>query len=319
MSSETPDNPEVSAADVPDAEVEGAETEASISPPAPEWIDLPRGEALNDDEAAEVMKVSPAKIILVVGEQGSGKTSLLCGIYDRYLKGSFAGQFFCGSRTLRAFEQRSFLQRADAGRESPATERTRLPAGQLALLHLELQSKATNERTALLMTDLAGEAFELIRNNPQECERYPVLPRVDCVVALLDAERLGGDDRFGHLNSTRTTLRSLLQSGKLRTGVPITLGLSKWDLVHGTAAQDQAREDAAAVLGPAAGRHTEVARIAAAPAKTDGITAGYGLSGLVSGWINADTPAEEIDLASEENVPEPDSGFDLFQGEGDAS
>lgn len=318
MSSETPDNSEAITSEVEDVDADEVPAEAE-GPPAPDWIDLPRGEALNEEEAAEVMKVSPSKIVLVVGEQGSGKTSLLCGIYDRYLNGDFAGQMFCGSRTLRAFEQRSFLQRAEAARAVPATERTRLPAGQLALLHLELQAKATSERTALLMTDLAGEAFELIRNNPQECERYPVLSRVDYVVVLLDAERLGSSDRFGHLNSTRTTLRSILQSGSLRSGVPITLGLSKWDLINGKSAQDQARDDASAVLAPAADHRTDVARIAAAPEATGGVQPGYGLSGLVSNWIGADTPAEEIELVHDNEFPESDSGFDLFRAGGDAS
>lgn len=323
MSSESQEQPEAPVADPEVSGSEGPSQGESGDSPEPQWIDLPSGEALNDEEAGEAMKVSPAKIILVAGENDTGKTSLLCGVFERYLSGDFAGQLFCGSRTLRAFDRRSFLQRAEAGLKLPDMERTRLPAGQLALLHLELQSKGSGERAALLMTDLAGEAFKLIRNNPEECKRYPVLSRVDCVLLLLDAERLGTEQRHGHVSSTRTMLRSLLQSEMLRDGVPITLGLSKWDVVGTKAHRESAQADALTVLGPTTidstkAHPTDISRIAAAPRRAGDVHAGHGLSDLVSSWVGAESPAEEMEITGAEGS-EASSGFDLFQGEGDVT
>jgi Double-GTPase 2 len=288
--------------------------EVAPAPESPEWIELPDGEELNEEQAGETMKVTPSKVILVAGEDDTGKTSLLCGVYERFLSGEFAGHLFCGSRTLRAFERRSFLQRAESERPEPDMQRTRLPAGQLALLHLELKSKSSPERTALLATDLAGEAFRLIRNDPKECERYPVLGRVDCVTVLLDAERLISDERHGHVNSSRTTLRSMLQSEKLRAGVPIILALSKWDAVT-AAAEPQAREDALAVLAPARGNPTEIVKIAAAPIASGAVKAGYGLQGLLRTWLGAEPPAGEVPQGNAVDL-EPSSAFDLYRGEG---
>src|SRR4051794_8869948 len=87
------------AAGTPD-EVAVSEPEAPVEP---EWVELPSGEALSEQEAEETMKVSPTKVVLVAGENDAGKTSLLCGVYEQYLKGDFAGYRFAGSRTLRAF------------------------------------------------------------------------------------------------------------------------------------------------------------------------------------------------------------------------
>lgn len=299
---------------------EAVPVEDEVTPAEPDWVELPSGEALNDEGAAETMKVSPTKTVLVAGENDTGKTSLLCGVYERYMNDDFAGHLFCGSRTLRAFERRSFYQRAESGRSEPDTERTRLPAGQLELLHLELQSKTSAERVALLATDLAGEAFNLIRDNPEECEKYPILSRVDCVTVLLDAARLGTEDRHAHRNSTRMTLRSLLQSGKLRPGVPVVVALSKWDLVDGSMAKEQAGEDALAVLGPAKDRPHDVVRIAAAPTRPGSVAAGYGLKGLVSTWIGSASPAEEVEFDAETaEAPAPTSGFDLFTAEDESA
>ncbi len=313
MTSDTPE---------PAAEAEEASA-AEASPPEseePQWIELPSGEALSYEEAGETMKVAPTQVVLVAGEDDSGKTSLLCGIYEQFSNGGFAGHLFCGSRTLRAFERRSFLQRSESGLKTPDTERTRLAVGQLALLHLELQAKDSGERVGLLATDLAGEAFRFIRNDPKECERYPVLGRIDCVALLLDCERLTDrNERYGHVNSTRTILRSLLQSGALRARVPIILALSKWDLVEGTAARRQAEKDAQEVLAAAGESPTEVMKIAAAPVKTgSSVQAGYGLASLLGKWLDADPPEVEI-LDGAEGSASATSAFDLFQEDGSKS
>jgi hypothetical protein len=314
MSSETPE-PAAEAEAAPET-VEGEEVSSPESED-PQWIELPPGEALSYEEAGETMKVAPTKVILVAGEDDSGKTSLLCGVYEQFSNGDFAGHLFCGSRTLRAFERRSFLQRAESGLKTPDTERTRLAVGQLALLHLELQAKGSGERVGLLATDLAGEAFRFIRNDPRECERYPVLGRIDCVTLLLDCERLiDRNERHGHVNSTRTILRSLLQSGTLRTGVPVILALSKWDLIEGAAARKQADKDAREVLAAAGESPTEVLKIAAAPVKAgSSVQAGYGLASLLDKWLDANPPAAAIPgVESAEAPARATSAFDLFQG-----
>jgi hypothetical protein len=285
MSSETPE---------PASEVEAAPDAEEAAPPPeseePQWIELPSGEALTHEEAGETMKVSPTQVVLVAGEDDSGKTSLLCGVYEQFSSGVFAGYLFCGSRTLRAFERRSFLQRAESGLKTPDTERTRLAVGQLALLHLELQAKGSGERVGLLATDLAGEAFRFIRNDPKECERYPVLGRIDCV--------------------------TLLQSGTLRTGVPVILALSKWDVIEGVAARKQAEKDAREVLAAARESPVEVLKIAAAPVKAgSSVRAGYGLASLLDKWLDADPPAAEIPGVEGAATPTATSAFDLFQGE----
>jgi Double-GTPase 2 len=289
MSSETPQPPTEAEPGVAPEAVDDGETTLTESE-VPNWVELPDGAALDEAQADEILKITPGRIVLLAGEDATGKTTLSCGIYEQYLKGEFAGQFFAGSRTLRAFEQRIFFQRAESQRPVPTMERTRLVPGQTELLHLDLQSKSSGERVALMLSDLAGEAFNLIRNDPAECERYPVLRRVDCVTMLLDGERLmDSEERHGHVNSTRTTLRSILQSAVVRPGVPVIVVISKWDLLTGEEEKENAREDAEKVLatveGMAREHPTEIVRVAAAPPTEGSVKAGHGLVKLITTWL----------------------------------
>ena len=275
-------------------------------------IALPSGEAFSYTEASAAMKITPGKVILVAGENDAGKTSLLCALYERFLRGEFASQRFAGSQTLRAFEQRCFLQRVESGQDKPDMERTRLPTGELALLHLELEAKSSGERLAVLATDLAGEAFRLIRDNPEECKRYPVLARVDCVTVLLDADRLRTPaERHGHINTTRTMLRSLLQSQSVPRRVPIILAISKSDLLSGKAECDKAIVDAKDVLAVVGENPTELLRIAAAP-EQDTPPGDYGLSELLRRWLAAVPPASQLPVGVEVGAPQSTAPFDTF-------
>lgn len=294
---------------------EGGEVEGGETPPEKPMVDLPSGEAFDYAEASAALKVSPGKVVLVAGENDAGKTSLLCALYECFLRGEFAGQQFAGSQTLRAFDQRCFLQRVESGRDRPDMERTPLPAGELALLHLELEGKSSGERVAVLATDLAGEAFRLIRDNPEECDRYPILSHLDCITVLLDAERLRKpEQRHGHIGTTRTMLRSLLQSQTVPEGVPILLAISKWDVLPGKVEEELAIADAGEILAVAGENPTELMKIAAAPAQGTALPANYGLETLLRKWLTALPPPDHFAVGIESDAATPKSPFDTFGG-----
>ena len=88
------------------------------------------GESLVPAEVDRFLLRKPAKFVTIVGEFDSGKTTLICALYDRFLKGGFAGYLFSGSHTLLGFEKRSHHSRVDSGRIAPSEHQADVP-GQL--------------------------------------------------------------------------------------------------------------------------------------------------------------------------------------------
>jgi hypothetical protein len=89
-----------------------------------DWVRLPRCDLLSIEEADELLRWRPAMLVAVVGERKSGKTTLITEIYERFLRGPFAGQSFSYSQTLLGFEKKSYRSRADSRADKPDTTRT---------------------------------------------------------------------------------------------------------------------------------------------------------------------------------------------------
>jgi hypothetical protein len=99
---------------------------------------LPPGEALTPEEVDQLLRWRGATFVTVVGDSHSGKTTLICALYDRFLRGPFAGLTFVASRTLVALERRSHYARVDSGRATPETMRTTISDG-LRYFHLAVR------------------------------------------------------------------------------------------------------------------------------------------------------------------------------------
>jgi hypothetical protein len=101
------------------------ESEVSSLPVSEEvYIDLPLGEELDLNGAAEIMGASLSRVIVVAGDVNSGETTLIAALYDKFNEAPFANYLFAGSKTLVAMERRSHLARLTSGALRPNTERT---------------------------------------------------------------------------------------------------------------------------------------------------------------------------------------------------
>ncbi len=213
-----------------DATAEGAT-------PDVERVSLPTGDAMTPDEVDQFLRWRDATFVTVIGDSHSGKTTLICALYDRFLKGTFAGLGFAGSRTLVALERRSHHARVESGRATPETAHTSLQEG-LRYFHFAVAPNGQpGKRTDLLLSDRSGEVYRRARNNSTVVGTLPEIPQADRIALLLDGRRVADPiERNGAIQSARQTLRVFLDNDALGPTSIVQIVTTKFDLI--AASQD---------------------------------------------------------------------------------
>ena len=196
-------------------------------------IGLPLGEALELAEVDEFLRRCSIRLITIVGDRESGKTTLVCSIYDRFLRGPFAGYRFAGSRTLIGLERRSHYSRIDSGFTRPDTPRTSLLEG-LRFFHFAFVSEnAQSSRIELMLSDRAGEMYRRARDNSKVVSELLEVAKADRLVLLLDGARLIiPAERSGAFQSVRQTLRAFLDGGIIGMNGLAQIVTTKVDLLE---------------------------------------------------------------------------------------
>jgi len=196
-----------------------------------DWVNLPRADLLSIEEADELLRWRPANLIAIIGERKGGKTTLITEIYERFLRGPFAGQLFSYSQTLLGFEKKSYPSRADSGAASPDTGRTSLLDG-LRFFHLGLVTATGAGRRDILLTERAGEAYREARDRPSEGLKLVELVKAQTVAFILDGERVANDkNRAEAFASIRSMIRAFSDAGALPSRVEVQLVTTKFDLL----------------------------------------------------------------------------------------
>jgi hypothetical protein len=211
-----------------DGELSEESTPAVVS----EFVTLPAGEALTPEEVDQLLRWRGVTFVTVIGDSHSGKTTLICALYDRFLRGPFAGLTFVGSRTLMALERRSHYARVDSGRVIPDTARTTISDG-LRYFHLAVAGPQRQiGRVDLLLSDRAGEVYRHARDDSSVVSTLEEIPRSDRLILLLDGERIVDPfQRNGALQSIRQTLRVLLDNHALNKNSMVQVVTTKVDLI----------------------------------------------------------------------------------------
>ena len=135
----------------------GKLTEISQSA-AGKFLGLPSADVLSIEEANQITRSAMTRVIVPIGFESVGKTTLLAEVYEKFNVGEFAGMRFTSSMTLHGFEQRAHLARAASGLGDSTTERTRFAEPEF--LHLELTPiEDPSSSRDILFADCAGEVF----------------------------------------------------------------------------------------------------------------------------------------------------------------
>jgi len=184
-------------------------------------------EQLNSEEVNRLLERDHSRLVVWLGERGSGKTTLCVQLYERQQRG-VEGTRFAGSWTLLALEQLAYLRRTSTS--IPAT-RSGVDGDGRDVLHLALCAGETPFH--LLLTDLSGEVYRRLADNQMSATEIPWLARADKVVLLVDGARLLD---VGARSSTLTAARQLLERLRAcelpKPGARLALLVTKWDLAR---------------------------------------------------------------------------------------
>lgn len=257
------------------------------------------GGVLRLDESSELANAFPARVVLMMGEQDAGKTTLLAEVHHAYLKAPFAGFIFAGSRTLIGFEQRCFLSRLESGQPEEDTERTK--SSDIRLLHMALAPEATPDiHTHLLFTDVSGERFRDIRSSVEEAkELAPLVRRANDIVLLIDGDRLTvAKTQMATQSNAAVLLRCLLEAGGLGDESSLHVVVSKWDFVVARGAQDTAEKLEQTIRKATRSLVPHFHRVAARVTNQVDVAPGFGLDGLVKAWMRPHVPAASRSIAA---------------------
>jgi hypothetical protein len=268
-----------------DGPADGQATEAE--PPIP----LPKGDLLNPDEVQRFLLARPATFVSIIGDSYSGKTTVMCALYDRLLRGIYADVGFAASRTLVALEKRMHPARVESGRTVPDTVRTSIADG-LKYFHLAVaRSDDPLARTDLFLSDRAGETYRKARSDTALVADLTEIPQADRIVLFIDGGKVADPaERAGTVQGSRQLLRALLDQGAIGPASIVQVVTSKIDVIERAADKDEIRNALksfqnrlSADFGPRLGKLTFWEIAARDPNGT--FAPGHGLDALLRDWL----------------------------------
>jgi len=205
----------------------------------PKRVSIAASEGFTFEDVGKFLAAQPGIVIALVGDRDTGKSTLLCAIYDRFLHGPFARRQSAGVQTITALERRAHLERVESGRDTPDTQHTSHAEG-LQYFHFAACNDADFAgRESLLISDRAGETYKNARGNISLVDTLVELPYADYLVLLLDGARVANPtNRAGAMFAVRQTLQMLTDHSSIGRNDTVQIVLSKIDLVN--AASDEA-------------------------------------------------------------------------------
>lgn len=280
--------------DVAEADPTTAHPEvASDEELSPEIADLPivtSDAELSFQEALDLSGRRGARLVLLMGESGTGKTTIIVELWTALVgSGPLQGFTCAGSRTAIPLEERAFLSRMTAGVGTATTPRTKIDANE-GLLHVRV-ARPDGERIELLLADYAGERFRHVREGTELLTELPWVPRVDRVAVIVDGAHVahGGVRELAFNAATRYVL-ALGESGAFAPTSSLAIIVAKTDeLTEPDLLQAQPRLGA---LLDEARRVDPLARVIQVAARPSDGSPPVGLDALMK-WLCSDSPAPE--------------------------
>ncbi len=268
--------------------------------PVSNMAQLPTGQPFSQGQLDTFLLQKPAHLVAIVGDTSSGKSTLLCALYDQFARGGFADLTFAGSATLMAFEKVAHYSRAVSGATVPDTERTFLSQG-LQYYHLAtVADKDACGQINLFMSDRAGETYRAGLDQPSQLLALQELRLARTVAVLIDGARLARmEEQHQVLENVRQLVRSMMDSGALNVGQHLQIVLTKRDEVERSGRAESLVANALDVVtrltrdfghGLASVNFYEIA--ARDPLK--GYAMAFGCGTLLQSWINADEPQTQV-------------------------
>lgn len=197
------------------------------------FIGLPSGEALNEHQANDFVWRRPIRLIAIVGEQDSGKSTLINCIYFKFMQGTFADYSFAGSDTLVGFERRMHLWRIKSGIKRPDTKRTSLADG-IQFLHFSLGNvKGDDRRIDVFLTDRSGEKYRRVMDGIDNIGEIFEIAKADKLVFLLDGAKVSTPAKRANATaSVRQMLKLFIDEGVIDKRTCVQVVTTKIDCIE---------------------------------------------------------------------------------------
>lgn len=282
-------------------------------------VELPSGEVLAYEDLYSIAAAEKSVTVALLGEAGSGKTTLITSLYQMFLQGTLEGKVsFSGSHTIQAFEKRAFFSRITSQGNEPVTPRTQL--GSLNdLLHLRTYSSEAGEYLNLLFTDSSGEEIQSLTGDIEAASNeFPILREAKHVCIVLDGDKLAKPRRKNaEIQGGIQLLKTFINGKAIRNNAIISIVITKYDLLKRVDAFDE-KSIANQILDkfldqiPTLKSIPEVFYTAAMPSKAEGAEQGYGLNRLMLYFIEK-PPVADPDNTRSSSIPNTCSQFDLWK------
>jgi hypothetical protein len=255
---------------------------------------LPSGNALSLQELYEITASEDTKIIILVGPSACGKTTIETTIYQMFYDGTVNGYYFAGSKTIQAYEHRSFNTRVKSKQNVPTTPRT-IRGVQDIFLHLRLWNEKTQKFTNFLFADLSGEDFESHRADTDAMKKnFAFIKYADYIIAVLDGDLISTKkNRNSTFDSITELLRTMAEAEIFNSRTNLQAVISKYDIVSERASGDINIEsyinNIASKLEQRTGLNIVLRNIAAMPNNISKYAIGYGIEDLMASWCTKST------------------------------
>jgi hypothetical protein len=199
-------------------------------------------DAMSLEQARSLSGRRGVRLVLVMGEAGTGKTALIAMLWQQFLEqDGLGGHRIAGSRTVRGFERRAHRARLAASQTRTRFAPTLAQDG--GVLHLRVR-RPDGRRVELLIADLAGEQFERVREGRPLPDELPWVRRTDRFAIVLDGEALSvpGESEIAVTRSRRLLL-ALQASAAVRESARVAVVVTKCDALDAAGAAALARHE----------------------------------------------------------------------------
>lgn len=187
-------------------------------------------EELNISQTSLITNNHLTKLIFIVGESGTGKTTILAEIFNSFQLGLFSKFQFAGSLTQIGFERRCHLSRINSKSESPVTDKTR--SKEFNFLHLCVRSTTNNKKHHLLLSDIAGERFQRARDSSTAMKELGLMNRSKEIYYLIDGKRLADKtERNSIIANNNSFIQQAIDDAIFTKETVLKIYFSKWDLL----------------------------------------------------------------------------------------
>jgi energy-coupling factor transporter ATP-binding protein EcfA2 len=256
-------------------------------------VKLPAGVALTKAETYNIIASEDTKLIIFLGPNACGKTTIETTIYQLFQRDSIGDIFFAGSKTVYGYEQRSFYTRMRSKQNTSSTLRTSRSV-QETFLHLKTWNSKNNTYQNFLFADLSGEIFaDYITNTKAMQNDLDFFKSADFLVAVLDGKLISDKkERNGTFEEIAEILRTVYDAHLISRNTKLQVVISKYDILpkdnaDNTEFINRIKDELQQRLKNYCSS-IEFFHVAAMPENISNYEVGYGISHLLNSWMATD-------------------------------